>query len=70
MEGGLAVPSAARRVGNWENIQRHLGRKREFWVWLIDGWRNLPGGAAPIAIDAFRKKLVLELRTIAHAAPK
>lgn len=27
-------------LGNWENIQRHLGRKREFWVWLIDGWRE------------------------------
>ena len=27
-------------LGNWENIQRHLGRKREFWVWLIDGWRK------------------------------
>ncbi len=27
-------------LGNWDNIQRHLGRKREFWVWLIDGWRK------------------------------
>ncbi len=27
-------------LGNWDNIQRHLGRKREFSVWLIDGWRK------------------------------
>lgn len=27
-------------VSNWENIQRHLGRKRDFWVWLLDGWRK------------------------------
>ncbi|MBL8919217.1 MAG: hypothetical protein JNJ54_10180 [Myxococcaceae bacterium] len=25
---------------NWEHLQRHLGRKREFWVWLLDGWRK------------------------------
>jgi hypothetical protein len=25
---------------NWDTLQRHLGRKWEFWVWLIDGWRK------------------------------
>jgi len=25
---------------NCDNIQRHLGRKRGFWVWLLDGWRK------------------------------
>lgn len=22
---------------NWQHIDRHLGRKRAFWNWLIDG---------------------------------
>ncbi len=25
---------------NWEHIQRHLGRQREFWQFLINGWRE------------------------------
>jgi hypothetical protein len=25
---------------DWEHIQRHLGRRRAFWQWLIDGWRQ------------------------------
>lgn len=24
----------------WPRIERHLGRMREFWQWLIDGWRT------------------------------
>jgi len=31
-------------------------------------WAHLPGNADPIAFDAFRKELVLKLRTIAHAS--
>jgi hypothetical protein len=30
----------------WQRIDRHLGRSREFWHWLIEGWRRdglLPG---------------------------
>ncbi len=23
----------------WPRIERHLGRMREFWNWLIEGWR-------------------------------
>ncbi|HEX6812662.1 MAG TPA: hypothetical protein VF384_13630 [Planctomycetota bacterium] len=23
----------------WPRIDRHLGRTREFWRWLIEGWR-------------------------------
>ncbi len=25
---------------NWEHIQRHLGRRRAFWEWLLEGWRK------------------------------
>ena len=25
---------------DWPLIQRHLGRRRDFWVWLLDGWRK------------------------------
>ena len=24
---------------DWRNIERHLGRRRTFWTWLIEGWR-------------------------------
>jgi hypothetical protein len=24
----------------WPGIDRHLGRSRDFWHWLIDGWRR------------------------------
>lgn len=24
---------------NWSHIRRHLGRKRAFWEFLLDGWR-------------------------------
>lgn len=27
-------------LGNWDRIRRHLGRRRDFWAWLIDGWRR------------------------------
>jgi hypothetical protein len=27
-------------VDNWEYIRRHLGRRRRFWEWLLDGWRS------------------------------
>lgn len=27
-------------LANWENIDRHLGRRRRFWHWLIEGWRR------------------------------
>lgn len=23
----------------WSRIERHLGRSRAFWIWLIEGWR-------------------------------
>ncbi len=26
---------------NWPDIQRHLGRSRPFWEFLINGWREL-----------------------------
>ena len=25
---------------NWDRVQIHLGRKRDFWTFLIDGWRE------------------------------
>jgi hypothetical protein len=25
---------------DWEHIQRHLGRQRSFWLFLLDGWRK------------------------------
>lgn len=25
---------------DWERIRPHLGRRRSFWEWLLDGWRN------------------------------
>lgn len=27
-------------LANWSRIQRHLGRRRAFWEWLLDGWRR------------------------------
>lgn len=24
----------------WPRIERHLGRSRNFWQWLIEGWRT------------------------------
>lgn len=24
----------------WQRIERHLGRSRAFWIWLIEGWRS------------------------------
>jgi len=27
-------------LANWELILRHLGRRREFWTWLVDGWKR------------------------------
>ncbi len=26
---------------DWEHIQRHLGRSRPFWEFLLNGWREL-----------------------------
>ena len=31
---------------DWDHIERHLGRRRAFWRYLLDGWRKdrlLPG---------------------------
>lgn len=25
---------------DWTLIERHLGRRRAFWKWLIEGWRK------------------------------
>lgn len=25
---------------DWERVERHLGRRRAFWTWLIEGWRR------------------------------
>jgi hypothetical protein len=25
---------------DWPYIERHLGRRRAFWQWLLDGWRR------------------------------
>ncbi len=25
---------------NWEAIELHLGRRRGFWVYLLEGWRK------------------------------
>jgi hypothetical protein len=25
---------------DWDGIRRHLGRRREFWEFLLDGWRD------------------------------
>jgi len=25
---------------HWDRISPHLGRRREFWRWLLDGWRQ------------------------------
>jgi hypothetical protein len=27
-------------VRDWALIERHLGRRRPFWQWLLDGWRR------------------------------
>jgi hypothetical protein len=27
-------------LANWTHIRRHLGRRRRFWEWLLDGWRK------------------------------
>lgn len=27
-------------VSDWERIRRHLGRQREFWEFLLQGWRD------------------------------
>ncbi len=27
-------------VRDFEHIERHLGRRREFWRWLLEGWRR------------------------------
>lgn len=32
--------SVAEVVRDWEHIQRHLGRRRAFWEWLLKGWRE------------------------------
>lgn len=43
--------SVADVLGNWDNIRRHLGRRRAFWEWLFDAWKrdgllNADGAAA------------------------
>ena len=27
-------------LGNWTFIERHLGRRRAFWQWLLAEWRR------------------------------
>lgn len=27
-------------ISNWTYIRRHLGRRRRFWDFLLDGWRK------------------------------
>ncbi|HEY3356301.1 MAG TPA: hypothetical protein VGQ83_23820 [Polyangia bacterium] len=27
-------------LANWTSIRRHLGRRRGFWEFLLDGWRQ------------------------------
>ncbi|MBL8755679.1 MAG: hypothetical protein JNK15_20455 [Planctomycetes bacterium] len=27
-------------VASWPRLERHLGRMRPFWQWLLDGWRT------------------------------
>ena len=27
-------------LANWEHIRRHLGRRRTFWEFLLQGWRK------------------------------
>ena len=27
-------------LSNLENVRLHLGRRRDMWEWLIDGWRR------------------------------
>lgn len=27
-------------VRDFEHIERHLGRRKAFWRWLLDGWRR------------------------------
>lgn len=27
-------------LANWDRISRHLGRRRDFWQWLLDGWKR------------------------------
>lgn len=38
-------------LANWDNIRRHLGRRRAFWEWLINGWRE-DGILAPRTPDS------------------
>jgi hypothetical protein len=26
---------------SWPQLQRHLGRSREFWAWLLESWKKL-----------------------------
>lgn len=33
--------SLAQIIRDWSHIERHLGRKRAFWQFLLDGWRAL-----------------------------
>lgn len=32
--------SLAEILDNWEQIRRHLGRRRAFWEFLLRGWRQ------------------------------
>jgi hypothetical protein len=25
---------------DWNHLERHLGRRRAFWHWILDGWRK------------------------------
>jgi len=32
--------SLAEIVRDWKHLERHLGRRRRFWQWLLQGWRD------------------------------
>jgi hypothetical protein len=59
-QGGLMREARVREVwafvtladvlDNWDNLRRHLGRRRAFWEWLIDGWRT-DGRLGPRPVD-------------------
>jgi len=27
-------------LSDWAHLEKHLGRSRPFWTWLIQGWRD------------------------------
>lgn len=37
-EDALALIQPATMAAEWHQIERHLGRQRDFWPWLLDRW--------------------------------